>query len=98
MPETPGIGYEIDWDEVARREVPRPLKRPEPRRLLQVSWTDGRIMDIASDGEVNFVLRLAMQGKMPFFERGVSTSVVADDGTAKWQERYLRAQTPQVRK
>ncbi len=98
VPETPGIGYEIDWDEVARREVPRPLKRPEPRRLLQVSWTDGRIMDIASDGEVNFVLRLAMQGKMPFFERGVSTSVVADDGTAKWQERYLRAQTPQVRK
>ena len=96
VPDAPGIGFEVDWDEVKRREVAKPTQRPEPQRLLEVSWLDGRKMDIASTGEVNFVLRLAMQGKMPYFEKGVKTKVIPDDGTPKWQQRFQKAQNPRV--
>ena len=71
MPDKPGLGYELDRDAVARYKVDKPDKRPDPDRLVVASWPDGRTMYFAS-GEVNFALRAAMQGKTPFFERGVT--------------------------
>jgi hypothetical protein len=37
-----------------------------------------------------------MQGKMPYFEQGVKTEVIPDDGTPQWQQRFQKAQNPRV--
>ena len=51
---------------------------------------DGRTLYVAS-GDVNFALRPAMQGKTPFFERGVTTRLWPDDGSARFRELFERA-------
>jgi quinoprotein glucose dehydrogenase len=45
---------------------------------------------------VNFMLQPAMQGKMPFFERGVDSKLWPDDGSAAWREWYQKAQSGPV--
>ena len=92
VPDKPGLGYELDRDAVARYKVEKPAKRPDPDRLVEASWPDGRKMYFAS-GEVNFVLRPAMQGKTPFFERGVTARLWADDGSARFRELFQKART-----
>lgn len=91
VPDGPGLGYTLDPSVIDRFRVPRPPRRPEPPRLIEVSWPDGRRMYIANTGAVNFMLTLAQRGKMPYFERGVTTRLVPDDGTEHWREVYRRA-------
>ena len=40
---------------------------------------------------VNFMLNRAIAGELPYFERGVSTRLVPDDGSARWRDLYQRA-------
>lgn len=91
VPDAPGLGYELDRDAVERYRVPRPARRPDPPRLIEVSWPDGRKLYVANTGRVNFMLDLAREGKIPFFERGVKTRLVPDDGSPAWRELYERA-------
>jgi len=90
VPDGHGLGYELDRDAVARYRIEKPARRPDPDRLVVASWPDGRTMYFAS-GDVNFVLRPAMQGKTPFFERGVTTRLWPDDGSARFRELFDRA-------
>ena len=53
IPEKPGLSYEIDWDAVQRYRVDKPARRPDPPRLIETSWPDGRRMYIANSGRVN---------------------------------------------
>ena len=71
--------------------VEKPEQRPEPPRLVETSWPDGRKLYIANSGRVNFVLNPARQGKMPFFERGVTTQLLPDDGSDRWRRLYQQA-------
>jgi galactonate dehydratase len=96
VPEGPGLGYEIDKDAVKRYRTDKPAQRPEPRRLIEISWADGRRMYIANTGQVNFMLHLAMQGKIPYYERGVQTRLLPDDGSDRWRELYERARKEPV--
>lgn len=96
VPDRPGLGYELDRDAMERYRVPRPAQRPEPPRLIEVSWPDGRYMYVANTGRVNFMLDLARAGKMPYFERGVKTRLVPDDGSPRWKELYERARKAPV--
>ena len=66
--------------------VAKPATRPEPQRLLETTWPDGRTMYVASNGTVNFMLTAANAGEMPYFEKGVNTRLVPDDGSAKWRD------------
>ena len=91
VPDAPGLGYELDRGAIERFRVEKPPQRPEPPRLIETSWPDGRRMYIANTGQVNFMLNIAREGKMPYFERGVTTRLVPDDGTARWKELYQRA-------
>ncbi len=93
VPDGPGLGHAVNWDAVERFRVDKPRMRPEPRRLIEVRWPDGRTMDVANSGQVNFMLTLGQQGKIPFFERGVRTRLVPEDGTPAWRERYEQARS-----
>lgn len=96
VPEKPGLGVELDRDAVERFRVARPERMPDPRRLVVTSWPDGRKMYFAAHGRVNYVLRAGMQGKIPFYERGVTTGLWADDGSARFRELYERAASDPV--
>jgi galactonate dehydratase len=91
VPDKPGLGYELDRDAVARFKVPKPKSRPEPERLIETTWPDGRKMYIANNGKVNFMLDASREAKTPYFEKGVKTRLVPDDKTARWRDLYQKA-------
>ena len=91
MPDRPGIGYEVNWDTVEKFKVERPKSRPEPKRLIETTWADGRRMYTASNGKVNFMLTAGQQGRYPYYEAGADTRLVPDDQTANWNSLYERA-------
>lgn len=91
IPGGPGLGCEIDWDAVEKYRVRKPARRPDPPRLIQTTWPDGRTMYIANNGHVNFMLTIGQEGRMPYFERGVATKLFPDDGSLRWKELYAAA-------
>src|SRR5690606_24101101 len=96
VPDGVGLGHEVDWDVVEKYRVAKPPRRPEPERLLETRWPDGRRMYVANTGKVNFMLTVAQQGAMPFFERGVVTELLPDDGSDAWRKLYERARRAPV--
>ena len=91
VPNRPGIGYEVDWGAVEKLKVVRPKARPEPQRLIETTWTSGRRMYTANNGKVNFMLTIGQEGRMPYFERGVDTNLLPDDGSTRWKALYASA-------
>ncbi|HEY8505807.1 MAG TPA: mandelate racemase/muconate lactonizing enzyme family protein [Gemmataceae bacterium] len=96
VPDKPGLGFELNPDVLERFRVEKPPERPEPPRLIETRWPDGRKMFIANNGRVNFMLTLAQKGRMPYFERGVTTRLVPDDGSDRWRELWERARQQPV--
>jgi galactonate dehydratase len=88
IPSGPGLGYELDQEAVARYRVPKPAQRPDPPRLIETTWKDGRTMYTANTGSVNFMLKPGMVGKIPYYERGVQTRLLPNDGSARWKKLY----------
>lgn len=91
VPDTPGIGHQLNWDLVEKMKVDKPPSRPEPQRLIETTWSNGRRMYTASNGTVNFMLNAANQSKYPYYEPGADTRLVPDDGTPRWRELYAKA-------
>ncbi len=91
VPDRPGLGYDLDLDAVAKFKTTKPTERPDPPRLLETTWPDGRRMYLGSHGVYNFLLRQANLGHVPYFERGVTTRLIPNDGSASWQDLYHRA-------
>ena len=98
VPTAPGLGFNLNREVVAQLRVEKPVERPEPPRLVETTWVDGRRMYVANDGQVNFMLRTAMQGKYPFFEKGVNSRLIPNDGSAAWQTLYDAARKSPVMK
>lgn len=90
VPQEPGLGVEIDWSAVAKYKVPKPKSRPEPARLLETTWPNGRKMYISNNGTVNFILNASRAGKTPYFEHGVFTKLLPNDGSDQWEELYKK--------
>lgn len=89
VPDGPGLGYEVDATAVANRAVKRPDSRPEPPRLLEVSWPNGRTKYFSGyDGQL---MAAAQDGDISFYERGVQTRFVPDDGSDWWRDLHERA-------
>lgn len=95
VPDTPGLGYEIDRDLMERFKTDKPAERPNPRRLVETRWPGGRRMYFAAQ-EVNFMLRAAMEEIIPFYEPGADTRLFPDDGTEAWADLYRRAEAGPV--
>jgi L-alanine-DL-glutamate epimerase-like enolase superfamily enzyme len=92
IPDGPGLGYDIDWDAVDRFRIDKPKERPDPPRIVEVIWKDGKKMYFNHLGGVNFVLSPAMKpGNVPYYERGVTTRLLTDNGTAEFRDLYERS-------
>jgi galactonate dehydratase len=87
VPDGPGLGYEVDRDALATYEVEKPETEPNPAVLTEVSWPDGKRAYMASNEQTGHVT----DGEFPFYEPGVSTRTVPDDGSDTWQTVYERA-------
>lgn len=90
VPDKPGLGLELDWDAIERYRVEKPASRPEPQRLIEVSWPDGRRQYISNNGRVNFMLTAGQRGQIPYYVDGADTRLVPDDGSKQWRELYER--------
>lgn len=91
VPDEPGLGYELDRDAIEKFRVEKPPARPEPARLIETRWPDGKKMYIANTGQVNFMLTHGQRGKIPFYVPGAQTELVPDDGSAKWKDLYEKS-------
>lgn len=99
IPAGPGLGYELDEDAIEKFRVEKPARRPDPPRLIETSWPDGRKMYIANNGQVNFMLRPGQKGELPYYEPGVDTRLLENDGSEEWKRLYKEARkTPYFRK
>jgi galactonate dehydratase len=91
VPDQPGLGYDLDRDAIEKFRVPKPPRRPEPKRLIETTWPDGKKMYIANTGEVNFMLTHGQRGKIPFYISGADTRLLPDDGSPQWKELYNKS-------
>ena len=97
IPDGPGLGIELDWKVINKFKVPKPLSRPEPERLLETRWPSGRKMYVGSNGSVNYMLRKFMKpSDLPYFEPGVTTHLLHNDGSKDWMDLYRRARKKPV--
>lgn len=93
VPDHPGIGYEVDREFLEKHKVAKPKSRPEPQRLIETRWPDGRRIYTANNGKVNFMLTAANAGKYPYYAAGADTRLVPDDGSDRWRKLYQTART-----
>jgi galactonate dehydratase len=98
VPDEPGLGYEVDTDALQRFAVEKPTSRPNPPRLIESDWPDGPTIYVAEGEETDQLLRYASDGNVPYFQRGVSTRLLRDDGSEAFRELHEAAsEEPVVR-
>lgn len=88
VPEAPGLGVTVDEDALERLRLPSSDPKPTPRRLLTVTWPDGRHVHYA---DVKQMYRDFLGGNQPIFEPGVNLGWREDDGSAEFDELLRRA-------
>ncbi|MEO2034709.1 MAG: mandelate racemase/muconate lactonizing enzyme family protein [Planctomycetaceae bacterium] len=91
VPDQPGLGFELDRDAVERYKVDKPTSRPDPPRLIETVFADGRRMVTTNNGNGNFMLTAGNAGKYGYYQDGADTKLVPNDGSARWQELYQQA-------
>ena len=85
VPEAPGLGIEVDEDMVERLRRPDTGKRPLPRAIHTVRWTDGRS---AAYTTVSVYERDFLDGNQPLFEPGVELGYQEDDSSVEFNDRH----------
>ena len=91
VPDRPGIGYEIDRDQVAKLRISKPEERPKPERLVETTWADGKRMFTASGDVINFMVNPANKGMFPYYAKGADTRLVPNDGSIRWRTLYKKS-------
>lgn len=94
IPTGPGLGYELDQAAIEKYRIEKPKLRPNPPRVVESVWPDGRKMYFAAGGDkkdVNFVLNAGNREQIPFYVRGVKTKQLPNDGSDRWREIYKKA-------
>jgi L-alanine-DL-glutamate epimerase-like enolase superfamily enzyme len=81
VPDGPGLGFEPDFEVVEDLRTERQRSEPEPDRVVVTKWPDREPMYFASGSQMT---SLANDDEFPYFERGVTTRLVSDDGSKEW--------------
>lgn len=88
VPETPGLGIDVDEEALTQYRMQPPYELPQPRLLLEVVWPHDRRRVYA---DIWQVWKDAHNGSIPAQERGARMETHADDGSKAWAELYERA-------
>ena len=94
VPQSPGLGIEIDEAALARHAMQPPYEIRYPAQLLTVVWPGGRAVHYADMSQCwgDF-----LAGNQPVQERGARLRVSPDDGSREWADLYARATRAPVR-
>ena len=90
IPDTPGLGYELDEDALEKYRIDRFPDRPRPNKLYAIRWPSGATSYYrnADEFRAEFV-----SGKLPVFARGVYMEEVVDNGSGDWKQLNAKAQS-----
>jgi L-alanine-DL-glutamate epimerase-like enolase superfamily enzyme len=92
VPEAPGLGVEIDEAAIAKYRVEK-TDFSLPKQLIRYSRANGVNVYFADDSNNTMTIRnYFSQGNQPVFERGVTTTLLDDDGSPAFAELHRRAQ------
>jgi len=85
VPQTPGLGVELDREAVERFRVEPDFAKPPVRQIHEVHWPDGRVLCTADGGyRGDFVA-----GKITGFLPGMDLQVRLDDGSEEFAREYV---------
>lgn len=91
VPTGPGLGVALDEEAVERFRLPEmpPKPYPHPGLLIAIRFGSGAVSYYAHCGQFwdDF-----LEGRLPVFQAGTRTEIIADDGTAEWRDLQARAQ------
>ncbi len=89
IPDTPGLGYELDDDAIEKYRIERFPNRPRPNKLYAIRWPSGATSYYrnADEFRADFVA-----GKLPPFSRAVYMEEVPNNGGSDWKDLNARAQ------
>ncbi len=89
IPDTPGLGYELDEDAIAKYRIDAIPKRPQPNKLYAIRWPTGGTSYYrnADEFRADFVA-----GKLQVYPRGVYMEEVPDNGSGEWRDLHARVQ------
>ncbi len=90
IPDTPGLGYELDEDALEKYRIDRFPDRPRPNKLYAIRWPSGATSYYrnADEFRAEFVA-----GKLPVFARGVYMEEVIDNGGRQWKDLHAKVQS-----
>ena len=90
IPDTPGLGYELDEDALEKYRIERVPERPRPNKLYAILWPSGATSYYrnADEFRAEFV-----SGKLPVFPRGVYLEEVTDNGGGEWKQMHAKVQS-----
>jgi len=90
IPESPGLGGELDGDAVARYRIEPLARQPDPpEALIAIRWATGATNYYAYSKQYWDDFR---SGRLPIFARGVRFEYVENNGSREWKELRERAQ------
>jgi hypothetical protein len=92
VPEAPGLGVEIDEAALAKYRVEK-ADLSLPKRLIRYSRANGVNVYFADDSHNTAPMwTYFSQGNQPVYERGVTTTLLDDDGSPAFAELHKQAQ------
>ena len=90
IPDTPGLGYELDEDALEKYRIDRIPDRPRPNKLYAIRWPSGATSYYRNADEFRAEF---LAGKLPVFARGVYMEEVVDNGSGDWKQMNAKAQS-----
>jgi L-alanine-DL-glutamate epimerase-like enolase superfamily enzyme len=89
VPQGPGLGVEVDESAIGKYRVESGYRARYPRKLLTVSFTDGRYFEYAD--MLQLWWNCLNSSTLPRQERGARLSFRVDDGSNEFDSLYRRA-------
>ena len=91
IPDSPGMGTELDEDAIERLRTQRIRQAPDwPKMLLAIRWPAGGSSYYRSEMQYRHEFST---GRLPPFPTGIYLEDIPDDGSSDWADLHHRTQT-----